>query len=47
MIEEPDMYNEDDAVAKIDGYSSGSRGPGRIGHCKLVRIQKVGRTRGP
>src|SRR5258706_8516147 len=44
-IEEPHMYDEDDAVAKIDGYVISVAGAGRfIGERKLVRIEKVGRT---
>src|SRR4029079_2899156 len=44
-IEEPHMYNEDDAVAKIDGYVISVIAAGRfIGPRKLVRIGKVGRT---
>jgi ribonuclease G len=44
-IEEPHMYNEDDAVAKIDGYVISVVAAGRfIGDRKLVRIEKVGRT---
>jgi ribonuclease G len=44
-IEEPHMYDEDDAVAKIDGYVISVAGAGRnIGQRKLVRIEKVGRT---
>jgi ribonuclease G len=44
-IEEPHMYNEDDAVAKIDGYVISVIAAGRfIGQRKLVRIEKVGRT---
>jgi ribonuclease G len=44
-IEEPHMYNEDDAVAKIDGYVISVVAAGRfIGERKLVRIEKVGRT---
>jgi ribonuclease G len=44
-IEEPHMYNEDDAVAKIDGYVISVGAAGRhIGQRKLVRIEKVGRT---
>jgi ribonuclease G len=44
-IEEPHMYNEDDAVAKIDGYVISVAAAGRfIGDRKLVRIEKVGRT---
>ncbi|HEX6714442.1 MAG TPA: Rne/Rng family ribonuclease [Thermoleophilaceae bacterium] len=44
-IEEPHMYNEDDAVAKIDGYVISVAAAGRfIGDRKMVRIEKVGRT---
>jgi ribonuclease G len=44
-IEEPHMYDEDDAVAKIDGYVISVAAGGRfIGERKLVRIEKVGRT---
>ncbi|MFL5840303.1 MAG: Rne/Rng family ribonuclease, partial [Thermoleophilaceae bacterium] len=44
-IEEPHMYDEDDAVAKIDGYVISVAAAGRfIGQRKLVRIEKVGRT---
>ena len=44
-IEEPHMYDEDDAVAKIDGYVISVAAAGRfIGERKLVRIEKVGRT---
>ncbi len=44
-IEEPHMYNEDDAVAKIDGYVISVVGAGRfIGEQKLVRIERVGRS---
>jgi ribonuclease G len=44
-IEEPHMYDEDDAVAKIDGYVISIAAAGRfIGERKLVRIEKVGRT---
>ncbi|MFL5896565.1 MAG: Rne/Rng family ribonuclease [Thermoleophilaceae bacterium] len=44
-IEEPHMYDEDDAVAKLDGYVISVAGAGRhIGERKLVRIEKVGRT---
>jgi ribonuclease G len=45
QIEEPHMYDEDDAVAKIDGYVISVAAAGRfIGERKLVRIEKVGRT---
>jgi ribonuclease G len=45
MINEPHMYAEDDAVAKIDGYVIAVAGAGRyIGQQRLVRIEAVGRT---
>ena len=44
-IEEPHMYNDDDAVAKLDGYVISVAGAGRIvGERTLVRIDKVGRS---
>jgi ribonuclease G len=44
-IEEPHMYNEDDAVAKIDGYVISVSGAGRLlGEQRLVRIGEVRRT---
>jgi ribonuclease G len=44
-IEEPHMYNEDDAVAKIDGYIVSVTGAGLlIGEQRLVRIERVGRA---
>jgi ribonuclease G len=44
-IEEPHMYNDDDAVAKLDGYIVSVRGAGRlVGERTLVRIEKVGRS---
>jgi ribonuclease G len=44
-IEEPHMYNEDDAVAKVDGYViSVSGAGGLIGEQRLVRIEDVGRS---
>jgi ribonuclease G len=44
-LDEPHMYNEDDAVAKVDGYAiSVGGGIRHIGEKKLVRIDKVGRT---
>jgi ribonuclease G len=44
-IEEPHMYAEDDAVAKLDGYVIAVSGAGRfIGEKRLVRIESVGRT---
>ena len=39
------MYNEDDAVAKLDGYVISVEGAGRlIGEKTMVRIEKVGRS---
>jgi ribonuclease G len=44
-IEEPHMYNDDDAVAKVDGYVVSVSGAGRlIGEQRLVRIDRIGRT---
>jgi ribonuclease G len=44
-IEEPHMYNEDDAVAKLDGYVISVAGAMRlIGKKTLVRIDQVGRS---
>jgi ribonuclease G len=44
-IEEPHMYAEDDAVAKLDGYVISVAGAGRlVGKKTLVRIEKVGRS---
>ena len=44
-IEEPHMYNEDDAVAKLDGYVISVTGAVRlIGKKTLVRIEQVGRS---
>jgi ribonuclease G len=44
-IEEPHMYNEDDAVAKIDGYVISVTGAASlIGEKRLVRIDRVGRS---
>ena len=44
-IEEPHMYNEDDAVAKIDGYVISVAGAMKvIGQTKLVRIERAGRA---
>jgi ribonuclease G len=44
-IEEPHMYNEDDAVAKLDGYViSVSGAASLVGERTLVRIEKVGRS---
>ena len=45
QIEEPHMYNDDDAVAKLDGYVISVTGAGSlIGKKELVRIEKVGRS---
>ena len=44
-IEEPHMYNEDDAVAKLDGYIVSVFGAAPlVGEKMLVRIEKVGRS---
>jgi ribonuclease G len=44
-IEEPHMYNDDDAVAKLDGYIVSVSGAGRmVGEKTLVRIEKVDRS---
>ena len=44
-IEEPHMYTEDDAVAKLDGYVISVTGAGRLlGKKTLVRIEQVGRS---
>ncbi|HEY7633407.1 MAG TPA: Rne/Rng family ribonuclease [Thermoleophilaceae bacterium] len=44
-IEEPHMYNEDDAVAKVDGYViSVARGVKHLGEKRLVRIEGVTRS---
>jgi ribonuclease G len=44
-IEEPHMYNEDDAVAKIDGYViSVAKGVKYLGQKHLVRIDNVTRS---
>jgi ribonuclease G len=44
-IEEPHMYNEDDGVAKVDGYMIAvSGGVRHLGEQKLVRIEQVGRS---
>ena len=45
QLEEPHMYNEDDAVAKLDGYVVTVSGAARlVGEKRLVRIEKVGRS---
>ena len=44
-IEEPHMYNDDDAVAKLDGYIVSVSGAARlVGEKTLVRIEQVGRS---
>ena len=44
-IEEPHMYNDDDAVAKLDGYViSVVNAASLVGEQTLVRIEKVGRS---
>ena len=44
-IEEPHMYNADDAVARVDSYIVSVSGAGRfIGERKLVRIEEVARA---
>jgi ribonuclease G len=44
-IEEPHMYAEDDAVAKLDGYVISVAGAGGlVGKKTLVRIENVGRS---
>jgi ribonuclease G len=44
-IEEPHMYNADDAVARVDSYIVSVNGGGRfVGQRKLVRIEEVARA---
>jgi ribonuclease G len=44
-IEEPHMYNVDDAIARIDSYIVSVAGGGRyVGQRRLVRIEEVGRS---
>jgi ribonuclease G len=44
-IEEPHMYNADDAVARVDSYIVSVSGGGRfVGERKLVRIEEVERA---
>jgi ribonuclease G len=44
-IEEPHMYNEDDAVAKLDGYIVSVAGASSlVGERTMVRIEQVGRS---
>jgi ribonuclease G len=45
LVEEPHMYNDDDAVAKLDGYVVSIFGAAPlVGQRTLVRIDKVGRS---
>ena len=45
QIEEPHMYNDDDAVAKLDGYVVSIIGAAPlVGERTLVRIEKVARS---
>jgi ribonuclease G len=45
QLVEPHMYNEDDAVAKLDGYIVSVTGAATlVGERALVRIEKVGRS---
>jgi ribonuclease G len=44
-IEEPHMYNVDDAIARVDSYIVSVKGGGRfVGERKLVRIEEVARS---
>jgi ribonuclease G len=44
-IEEPHMYNADDAIARVDSYIVSGTGGGRfVGERKLVRIERVERA---
>jgi ribonuclease G len=44
-IEEPHMYNVDDAVARVDSYIVSVTGGGPfVGDRRLVRIESVGRA---
>jgi ribonuclease G len=44
-IEEPHMYNADDAIARIDAYIVSVTGGGPfVGKRKLVRIERVERA---
>ena len=44
-IDEPHMYNADDAVARIDSYIVSVTGGGRfVGERRLVRIEEVERS---
>ena len=44
-IEEPHMYNVDDAVARVDSYIVSVTGAGKhVGERRMVRIESVGRS---
>jgi len=44
-IEEPNMYNVDDAVARVDSYVVSVTGGGaHVGERRMVRIEEVGRS---
>jgi ribonuclease G len=44
-IEEPHMYNVDDAVARVDSYIVSVTGGGaHVGEQRMVRIESVGRS---
>ena len=44
-IEEPHMYNADDAIARVDSYIvSVGGGGGHVGERRLVRIESVARS---
>jgi ribonuclease G len=44
-IEEPHMYNADDAIARVDSYIVSVEGAGdQIGERRLVRIEDVARS---
>jgi ribonuclease G len=44
-IEEPHMYNVDDAVARVDSYIVSVAGAGpHVGEQRMVRIESVGRS---
>jgi len=44
-IEEPHMYNVDDAVARVDSYIVSVAGAGpHVGEQRMVRIDSVGRS---
>ncbi len=44
-IEEPHMYNVDDAVARVDSYVVSVTGGGKhVGERRMVRIEEVGRS---